>query len=575
LRLLALASLRGTVYFNYPLLDERIYHTWATALANGTWQSSAVYEFPPLPAYLMAAVYKLFSPDLVYIRYLNIALCVLTCGLVYRVGERLADRTTGALAALGVAVYKPFLLESVVPLKTALFLALFATSLWLLVTELETPRWWRALLLGISAALMLNVAGHALALIPVFAVAIVFAGPVQERGWRLTRQAGMAILAYGAGLLVVVAPVALRNHRVGGEWVLTTSQGGFNLYLGNRLDNPEPYYVPVAFASASPFEQGIQFTVEASRRVRHQLTPGEASRYWRNEVVRLAIERPAGLAVKLGLKVLALLNAYERGDHYGIDFLGRFARLFAIPFPGWGLLLPLGMAGLVFGLIGKAGRSRPVLWIAAASCAYAATLVLFFTNTRYRDPLAIPLILFAVLGFQALVRAAKEKRSREIVAYFAVAAGVAVLTYLPIPGSGDQTAYMNTHALILDSLGHPDEAIQDWQESSRKGGTFSAFADLSLAGKFLTQRDFDSGLEVLNRIPQDSFAAAFKHELLGDVLVLQKNPLRALAEYERSIAINGGRIRPREKLIWLLGSVDPGRVQKEQAQLAFVRSFYP
>jgi 4-amino-4-deoxy-L-arabinose transferase-like glycosyltransferase len=526
----------------------------------------------------MAAVYKLFSPDLVYIRYLNLALGVLTCFLVYRVGERLGDRATGVLAALGLALYKPFILDSVVPLKTALFVTLFALSLWLLVLELETPRWGRALLLGIVAGLMLNVAGHALALLPVFGAAVVLAGPAGDREGRWARQArraGIGLLAFGAGLLVVVAPVALRNHRVGGEWVLTTSQGGFNLYLGNRLDNPEPYYTPTAFASASPFEQGVQFTIEASRRVGRKLTPGEASRYWRNEVLRLAAGTPGKLAVKLGIKGMALLNGYERGDHYGVDFLGRYARFFALPLPGWTLLFSLGSAGLILAALTGKGRSRPVRWIVLASCAYAATLVLFFTNTRYRAPLAIPLILFAALGVQELLRAVAEKKPRRIAAYLGVTAGAAVLALIPIPGSGDQTAYINTHAVILDSLGRTAEAMQSWQESSQKGGTFSAFADLSLAGKFLAKRDFGLGLEALDRIAETSFAAAFKHELLGDVLVLRGDPRKAVAEYDRSIAINGGRTRPREKLIWLLGTHDPGRVQKEQTDLAFVRSFYP
>jgi 4-amino-4-deoxy-L-arabinose transferase-like glycosyltransferase len=571
LRLLALASLRGTIYFRYSLLDERIYHTWATALANGTWRSNAVYEFPPLPAYLMAAVYGLFSPDLVYIRYLNLILGVLTCFLVYKVGERLGDVRTGLLAALGMALCKPFILDSVVPLKTALFLALFALGLWLLVLlaqEAEEPRWGRALLLGITAALMLNVAGHALTLIPVFAAAVAFAG---ARSWRSWRRAGAGLLAFGAGLLLIVAPVAVRNHRVGGEWVLSTSQGGFNLYLGNRLDNPEPYYVPVPFASASPFEQGIQFTLEASRRAGHRLTPAEASRYWRDEVVKLAVERPAGLARKLGLKGLALFSAYERGDHYGLDFLGRFARFFALPLPGWGVLFPLGIAGLAT----KRGRSRRALWLVAASCAYGFTLILFFTNTRYREPLILPLLLLAALGLQDLFRAVKEKRVREIAAWLGVALGVAVLGHLPFPGQGDQTAYANTHALILDSKGRTAEAVEYWQESSRQQGTFSPFADLSLAGKWLGRRDFDRGLPALDRIADSSFAAAFKHELLGDVRVLQGDQAGAAAAYERSIVINGGRVRPREKLVWLLGTLDPARVEKEKADLGFVRSFYP
>jgi len=62
----------------------------------------------------------------------------------------------------------------------------------------------------------------------------------------------------------------IRNYMVAGSFQLTTSQMGFNLYLGNNPQNPTPYYRPVPFAITSPFQQGIQFTIEASRRGAHE-----------------------------------------------------------------------------------------------------------------------------------------------------------------------------------------------------------------------------------------------------------------------------------------------------------------
>jgi hypothetical protein len=71
-RMVALLNLSNSVYHNFLLWDERLYHTWVTAIANGTFRSSAAYEMAPFPAYLNAFVYWLFSPDIFYIRVMNI-----------------------------------------------------------------------------------------------------------------------------------------------------------------------------------------------------------------------------------------------------------------------------------------------------------------------------------------------------------------------------------------------------------------------------------------------------------------------------------------------------------------------
>jgi len=74
--------------------------------ANGTFRSSAVYEMPPFPAYLNAFVYWPFSPDIFYIRVMNIVFGVLTCFLIYLIGKELVNRLTGLAACLIACLYK-------------------------------------------------------------------------------------------------------------------------------------------------------------------------------------------------------------------------------------------------------------------------------------------------------------------------------------------------------------------------------------------------------------------------------------------------------------------------------------
>ena len=68
LRVAALLSLATTPYFDTPRLDEALYHAWASQLASGTYEATSVYPAAPLPAYVMAVVYKVFSPNLLYTR---------------------------------------------------------------------------------------------------------------------------------------------------------------------------------------------------------------------------------------------------------------------------------------------------------------------------------------------------------------------------------------------------------------------------------------------------------------------------------------------------------------------------
>ncbi|MCX5845183.1 MAG: glycosyltransferase family 39 protein [Deltaproteobacteria bacterium] len=107
LRIVALVDLKGSVYFYFLLWDERIYHEWARRIADGTFTSTSVYEFPSLPAYITALIYKLLSPDAFYVRVMNIILGVLTCWLIYLIGKELVNRTIGLASCLIACLYKP------------------------------------------------------------------------------------------------------------------------------------------------------------------------------------------------------------------------------------------------------------------------------------------------------------------------------------------------------------------------------------------------------------------------------------------------------------------------------------
>ena len=563
-----MASLSGTMYNGAVMPDERIYHAWAAAIANGTFNSATVYEFAPLPAYLVGGVYWLLGPDPLYFRVLNVILGSGVCVLVYLLAGAAFSRRSALPAGLLAGLYGPFIFYSAVPLKTSLGLLLFAMTLWLFMLGLKGRLHSAGMaVLGLTTGWLLNVranSGFLILLIPLVCLYVAF------RQKRASRRVILGLMLFTVGVAAAVGPFVIRNYLVTGQVALITSQTGRNLYYGNNPESESPYYRPARFASAEPREQAVHFTIEASRRTGRALSSGEASSFWTREVIRGALAEPARFVKKFIWKVLALFNHSEMGDHYHIGFTSRWAGFFKVPWPAFWLLMPLGVAGLLTGLKG----ADQVKALGLTASLYAATLVIFVTNTRYRLPLMIILIPCAVSGLFAWWSDVKQKNYRRAGYFLALAVVFFVLEVLPVPGAGDLTAYYNGHALLLNRLGHRAEAAEFWQESSALKGAYSLNADISLAGVSLDRQDVAGALAFLEKVPDEYFSAALKYRVVGDILGRLGRLPMAAAAYEKSLEINAGQPVVRKQLIDVYAVNDPEKAAAQEAQLAWVLSFY-
>jgi 4-amino-4-deoxy-L-arabinose transferase-like glycosyltransferase len=567
LRIIALLDLKRSIYFDFLLWDERIYHTLATRIAEGSFKSSSVYEFSPLPAYVMALVYKMFSPDIFYIRIINIFLGTLTCYLLYHIGKGLGNKSTGILACLTACLYEPFIFYSIVPLKTSLALFLFALTIAFLLSALDKNSLMKTALMGISAGFLMNVRPNAIVIIPFIPLFLLWSGWKSKKSPRFLMT---TFLLYAIGLFTALSPFIIRNYRVAGEFVLSTTQTGQNLYYGNNPDSDAPYYRPAPFASSSPFEEGVQFSIEASRRQGKKLTHKEASSYWTGEVIKMALESPGSFFWKLIRKILALFNRFESGDHYHIGFMSNFIGFFKFPFLSLWMVLPFGIAGMVI----DGFESRKSLAVTTVFCLYGLTLVVFFISTRLRLPLLIILIPFAVKGARHLYLFIKEKPPIGTRLYVTFVIVFFVVEFLPVRATGDMTPYYNTHALILDSKGLRENAMSYWEKSSQMNRGFSVYANISLASRYFGKRNIDKAFSYLKKIPDQSFAAAHKYELLGDIMMQQELVEKAVQAYERSLGINSGQKKVLLKLLLIYGKIDERKAEKTHEQLKYVSSFY-
>ncbi|MFC1858808.1 glycosyltransferase family 39 protein [Thermodesulfobacteriota bacterium] len=563
LRVAALLSLKNSIYFDFLLWDEQVYHTWAKKIIDGTYHSTSVYQFAPLHAYVMAFIYKLFSPDILYIRVLNIVLGVLICYFVYLIGKEMAHRAIGLIAAFVACLYEPFILYSIVPLKASLSALLFAVTIYCFTAVFTRHSLIKIFLMGMAIGLMLSVRPHCIVLIPFIPLFLLWNFCKSESHFK---KYAATILLYVLGVTIALAPFMIRNYRVAGRLALTTSQSGFNLYQSSKLDRPGP----VAFATTSPFEQGIQFTIEASRRVGKKLSAGEASSYWVGETMKLPKEQPVAFTRNLFKKTLRFFREHQLTDHYNIDFLSGHVPFFKFPFFRLWLIFPLGMAGMAVNVRG----SRKLQSLSLIFLLYALTQIILFTLTRYRLPLLVIIIPFAIMGVEKIMVYFQTRRFTNIAAYTVTATVFFLIASFPSSHSGDMTAYYNIHAIILNTKGMQDKALWYWEKSSRMNGLYSDFANLSLASIHFTKRDIEKTQFYLEKISGQSYAAAQKYDTMGDVMIYLRQVRQAVFAYEKSLAINSGQRRVRVKLIRIFERIDPRRAAIEREKLDYINSFY-
>ena len=316
---------------------------------------------------------------------------------------------------------------------------------------------------------MLNVRPNVLVIIPLLPLCIFWNGFKKKLS---LKNILISLLLYSAGISLALSPFIVKKYSDTGRLFMTTGQSGYTLYLGNNINNPDPYFRPVPFASSSPVEQGTQMIIEASRREGKKLTPREASNYWQNEVFKMASGHPGAFIWRICQKILVLFNHFEAGDHYDIGFISNFAGFFKLPFLSFWVVLPFGMLGITT----TGFRSRILISNVLIFLFYASTLVIFFTNARFRLPLMVILIPFAVNGIYNLIQKIYNLKIGKIAFWLLVPALIVIIEFLPVRGTDDMTAYYNTHAIILISKGFEKEAIAYWEKSSGVDKYYSDFA---------------------------------------------------------------------------------------------------
>src|SRR5262249_33661895 len=156
------------------------------------------------------------------------------------------------------------------------------------------------------------------------------------------------------------------------------------------------------FVRGIPEHEAGDWRREAERRVGHPLGPAAVSAFWAGEALRSFREHPVAHLGILWRKLRLSLGRYEVPDDHALDWDARYVAVARGPFPGFGLVGALGIAGILLcALRGRAGTGfapedpGAALVLALLFLLYLATIVLTVTSDRARLPLVPLLVPFA------------------------------------------------------------------------------------------------------------------------------------------------------------------------------------
>jgi len=346
------------------------YTSWMRELApletwERWWGGRTVFHQAPLYAYALAAM-RLVAGD----GFWGIGLCQAVLGvanvaLVYLLAARLFGGAVPAVAALGAALYGPFLLHETLVLRDTFGVTVSLLLLWWLAgcRDARALPWLAA---GVLFALALLAREATLVFGPFVALWIA------RRFGRHPRALATVALAFAAGVSLGLVPLVARNLVVGAPPFSLSTRGVEAFVYGNAADSAM-IGVTLPAATRSILEQADGRLGAAIR-----LTLGTYHGDWRR------------LASNELFKLRAILAGYEAMDNVDWYYFADRSPLlrFSLRFE-W--VLALGLVGLWLDRR-QAARHRLLRYFLLAS---VGALMYSTIVTRYRLPAVAVLLVYA------------------------------------------------------------------------------------------------------------------------------------------------------------------------------------
>lgn len=399
LRLLYILFYLHDPQWNQLLVDSLFHDYWAQSIADGNILGREAFFRAPLYIYILGGIHAVFGHSLLAARIFGHICGLLGIFITWKISLRLFSRRTAIVAALIHALYPIAIYFESELLVDSFFTLLVELSLWLFLRACDGKNVRIYIAAGLFAGLAAITRPVILALIPLYLIWIFI---TMENKSAALRTAGLYLIA----VVLVISPITFRNLIISDDFVLISSSGGINFYIGNNED-ADGYSASMPPPLGHSWQiKDIQFLAE--KEAGREMKASEISQFYYRKGLNWIIQNKIDF-IKLYLSKLYLtINNLEISNNRNLPlFFGSNPILRYNPVK-FGIIISLAVLGIAFLLInGQMDRWRLLLVLFAAG--YILIISLFFINARFRLPIIPFLIILSGYGLTELYDSARKR----------------------------------------------------------------------------------------------------------------------------------------------------------------------
>ncbi len=470
-------------FYSYLIHDAKNYHEWAASILKSEfWESGPFYQAPLYP-YLLAFLYLLLAPAPMIGYLFQALLGVILIFLIYRVCTQAYSVRAGIFAAGFASLYGVFLFHEtkLLPGTLSAFIAILAVERMQVAITSAKAYYWA--ILGIVVGLGCLTSPAFLLLVP-----LTIAWIVIQRTNNYADKVRCGIFFLFA-VLLLIAPITIRNIWIGKDLVLISTNGGITFYQGNNPSSQGIFSSPEGF-SGSIFKQRKESRMLAEQDMGYSLRDSEISRYWFQKGISFIRENPARYLWLLMRKVSLVLDNYEHALEYNPQLDGNPIR-YLVPLP---FAMILGFAMIRFFLRPKLKQTEIPLFLIIL--VQLAVLLIFYVSSRYRLPAMPALIALAGGGVTSLWDHLRMAPRRLLFPSFIVIA-IILFSFFHMPFQAPSIYTIQTsmalcdHALAYSKMGQDEKAAELYRKAIQHDPEYP-YAHLDLSKVLFTMGNLEA-----------------------------------------------------------------------------------